>query len=389
MKKVVIKISFIVVFTISLLALPKDVFATTLKQYEDQVAKYTAELQEKEAKIAKNAQEVAEIKQKIADIESQITKAEADIKDLENQIEESNQKIEEKKEESKKLMKYFQVVSNENTYLEYIFGATSITDMIYRMSVVEQLTDYNNTIMNELKQLIEENQAKKTELLSKEKELDTLKANLKDQQERIEADTSSIEGTMPSTKGQIDQYQSLVTYYKNKGCSSNDVIGVDCAVVRKTTSSTSNVSTGTVVGANGFRFPVVDGRITQGYGNNGHKGVDIGKGYGAPIYAVASGTVYYTGNTLDLSHAYMVLIVHNYNGTYVFSQYAHIQSNIPVHVGQDVDINTVIGYMGSTGNSTGPHLHLEMSTGCGWGYLCGYYQYVNHIINPFTYVPSP
>ena len=85
----------------------------------------------------------------------------------------------------------------------------------------------------------------------------------------------------------------------------------------------------------------------------------------------------------------MVLIVHNVNGRLVFSQYAHVQPNIPVSVGQTVDTNTVIAYMGSTGYSTGCHLHLEMAEDYGWGYNGKYNQYINHIINPFKYVPRP
>ena len=48
-------------------------------------------------------------------------------------------------------MEYYQVENGTNAYLEYVFGATSITDMVYRMSVAEQLTDYNDKIMKDLK----------------------------------------------------------------------------------------------------------------------------------------------------------------------------------------------------------------------------------------------
>ena len=85
----------------------------------------------------------------------------------------------------------------------------------------------------------------------------------------------------------------------------------------------------------------------------------------------------------------MVILVHNVNGRLVFSQYAHVQSNIPVSVGQDVDTNTILAYMGSTGYSTGCHLHLEMAHDYGWGYNTDYYTYIRHIINPFIYVPRP
>lgn len=375
---------------LSFLLIPKNTQAVTLKEYEDLVEKYTAELKEKEAKMAKNDAEVAEIKAKISNIEKQIKEAEAEIKKLEEEIEKSNKEIAKKEKESKKLLKYFQVVSNENTYLEYIFNADSITDMIYRVSVIEQLTDYNKKIMDELERLIDENKKKTEELDKKNKELEKLKTSLNSEKERIEADTKAIEGTVPSTKGQIEYYKKQVTYYKNKGCKSSDVIGVTCDVPKKVTVSvggaSQSVGTGAIIGENGFRFPVNGGRISWAYGNGGHKGVDITKGCGVPIYAVAPGRVYYVGSTLDKWGAKMILIVHNVNGKLVFSQYAHLQG-YNVSVGQDVNIDTVIGYMGTSGYSTGCHLHLEMSEKYGWVYNGTYNQYTSNIINPFKYVP--
>lgn len=389
-KKIFVFIIGLVLFVIPSL----NVGATTLKEYEDAVAKHTKELQEKESKIAKSKEEVAKVKENIASIEKQIKEAENQIKVLETEIDESNKKIEDKKEESKRLMKYFQVVNSENSYLEYIFGATSIQDMIYRLSVVEQLTDYNKKVVEELNRLIEENKKKKEELSNKEKELTELKAKLEEEKSRIEAEISGIEGTIPDTKGQIEFYKNRVSYYKNKGCKSNDVIGVTCDVPKRVTGGGfDNSSADAIIGANGFRYPVNGGRISCGYNQfcvgHLHKGLDITKRCGAVIYPVAAGRVYYVGNTLDTYHAYMVIIVHNVNGRLVFSQYAHVQSNIPVRVGQDVDINTPIAYMGSTGWSTGCHLHLEMSQDKGWGYNAKYNEYKGHIINPFDYVPRP
>ena len=377
---------------ISLLLVPFKTNAVTLKEYEDAVAKYTKELEEKEAKIAKGKEEIAAVKKNIADTEEKITAAENEIEKLQEEIEESNREIKKKDAESKRIMEYYQVENGNNAYLEYVFGATSITDMIYRMSVAEQLTDYNDKVMKELKKLIEINKKKKIELKAKQEELQELKKKLESEKERIEEEVHGVEGTVPSTKGQIALYQKRVNYYKSKGCKSNDVIGVTCDVPPKVTRPSnggSNVSAGVLIGANGFRFPVNGGRISWGYGAGGHKGVDITRGCGTPIYAVAPGRVYYVGNTLDNYGAYMVLIVHNVDGRLVFSQYAHVQPGIPVSVGQSVDTNTVVAYMGSTGYSTGCHLHLEMSRYYGWGYNGSYYQYVNNIISPWTYVPSP
>ncbi len=385
MKKLLIVIIPILVLTI---ILPINVNAVTLKEYEDAVVRYTKELQEKEAKIARGKEEIAAVKKNIADTETKIDETEKEIDRLQEEIEKCNKEIEKKNKESKNIISYYQISNGENVYLEYAFGASDITDMIYRMSVVEQLTDYNDKVMKELKELIETNKKKTEELNQKTEELKELKKKLESEKERIEQEVSGVEGTVPSTKGQIALYQQRVSYYKSKGCKSNDVIGVTCDIPPATTGGGA-VPAGAVIGANGFRFPVNGGRISWGYGSGGHRGVDITRGCGTPIYAVAPGRVYYKGNTLDNYGAYMVLIVHNVNGKLVFSQYAHVLPNIPVYVGQDVDIGTVVAYMGSTGYSTGCHLHLEMSQYYGWGYNGKYSQYVSNIISPWTYVPRP
>ena len=383
------KVKVIITVLAITLLLPVKASAVTLGEYEAAVEKYTAELREKEAKIAKGKEEIAAVKKTIAETEEKIATTEAEITRLQEEIEKCDRDIKKKDAESKKIMEYYQIENGNNAYLEYIFGATSITDMVYRMSVAEQLTDYNDKIMKELKQLIETNKKKKAELNKKQEELTELKQKLESEKERIEQEVSGVEGTVPSTKGQIDLYQKRVNYYRSKGCKSNDIIGVTCDIPPAVTpSSGGNVTPGAIIGENGFRFPVNGGRISWGYGG-GHKGVDITRGCGTPIYAIAPGRVYYVGNGLDNYGAYMVLIVHNVNGQLVFSQYAHVQPGIPVYVGQSVDTNTIVAYMGSTGYSTGCHLHLEMSRNYGWAYNGTYYQYTNNIISPWLYVPSP
>ena len=387
MKKILVVIIPILVLT---LLIPVNVNAVTLKEYEDAVARYTKELQEKESKIARGKEEIEKVKKTISETQSQIEKTEKEIQELQEEIEKCNKEIEKKDKESKNIISYYQVSNGENVYLEYAFGAKDITDMIYRMSVVEQLTDYNDKVMKELKELIETNKKKTEELNKKTEELKELKKKLESEKERIEQEVSGVEGTVPSTKGQIDLYQKRVNYYRSKGCKSNDIIGVTCDIPPAVhpSSGGSGVSAGAVIGENGFRFPVNGGRISWGYGG-GHKGVDITRGCGTPIYAIAPGRVYYVGNGLDNYGAYMVLVVHNVNGQLVFSQYAHVQPGIPVYVGQSVDTNTIVAYMGSTGYSTGCHLHLEMSRNYGWAYNGTYHQYVNSIISPWLYVPSP
>lgn len=103
-------------------------------------------------------------------------------------------------------------------------------------------------------------------------------------------------------------------------------------------------------------------RLTSDYGyrwGNRHNGVDLSVGRdatGLPIYAAASGTVVTANQDAEADHGRYVVIYHGDNW---YSLYAHCL-DIRVSVGQQVTAEDVIAHVGSTGNSTGPHLHFEV-----------------------------
>jgi murein DD-endopeptidase MepM/ murein hydrolase activator NlpD len=108
--------------------------------------------------------------------------------------------------------------------------------------------------------------------------------------------------------------------------------------------------------SSGFAWPV-SGPVTSPFGwrwGRMHEGIDIGVSYGTPIHAAASGTVIYCG--WEGGYGNLVAIDH---GGGVATAYGH-QSAIAVTCGQQVTQGQVIGYVGSTGHSTGPHLHFEV-----------------------------
>jgi murein DD-endopeptidase MepM/ murein hydrolase activator NlpD len=90
-----------------------------------------------------------------------------------------------------------------------------------------------------------------------------------------------------------------------------------------------------------------------------HKGIDFGANYGDSIRSVGDGVVVGAGYQGDESGYGQITIIRHSNGYY--SAYAH-QSSVVVSVGDRVHAGEVIGYVGSTGHSTGPHLHFEMRT---------------------------
>lgn len=108
-------------------------------------------------------------------------------------------------------------------------------------------------------------------------------------------------------------------------------------------------------GTGNFGWPV-SGRITQKFWTR-HPGIDIGAPKGAPVYAADSGYVITAGWDQErVSYGYMILINH---GNGYITRYAHL-SAFNVEVGDSVKKGVIIGRVGSTGNSTGPHLHFEV-----------------------------
>ena len=96
--------------------------------------------------------------------------------------------------------------------------------MVYRMAIVEQLTEYNDKVMKELSDLVEENETRKKELSAKNDELEKLTDELEAEQEKINADTAAIRETMPSVEEQLKSAKENLQYYKNLGCGINEDI---------------------------------------------------------------------------------------------------------------------------------------------------------------------
>ena len=129
--------------------------------------------------------------------------------------------------------------------------------------------------------------------------------------------------------------------------------------VKRSTSSrgSGTTSTSSTSGSGSMSWPT-NGSLSSRFGRRWgrhHSGIDIANKKGTPIYAADSGTVSYSGFN---SGGYGNLIKINHGGG-ISTWYAHLSSRL-VSSGQSVKKGQVIGYMGSTGRSTGPHLHFEV-----------------------------
>jgi murein DD-endopeptidase MepM/ murein hydrolase activator NlpD len=143
---------------------------------------------------------------------------------------------------------------------------------------------------------------------------------------------------------------------------------------RANAGATRNINTGcdtsggTAIGSGAFVWPTVNHGISGNDYWSGHLGIDIAAATGAPVYAADSGVVVYAGG-ISGGYGIMVMIDHG-NGFHTL--YAHL-STLVVRCGANVIQGQTIAYSGSTGNSTGPHLHFEI-------------RYGGAFVNPHDYV---
>lgn len=360
MSKKYIKILFIF---LSLFLMIGRVNADSLKQLKEKLARDEAN---KAALIAQQRQVESRIRAANSDV-SAISKK---IDDNENKIAESKDKIEElkkdieaKQKEIDNLLSFMQLSKKDNVYLEYVFEAKTFTDFIYRSAIVEELTKYNDELIDYMYKIIEQNKSlqKKLERQIKEAEanIDELEIKLKKYDLNLDSiadEQVDVEADIKARKVMIASYEKI---YKQNKCK-EDVDISRCVKVPPT---------------NKFVRPLVKGSVTSTFGTRYHPiyhvwrlhtGIDIGGNYtGTKVYAAASGRVSKITRKSSCG-GNMVYIEHNLRGSQYRTLYMHLHT-INVKVGQTVDIYTQVGTVGGgesyDGCSTGPHLHLTVLKG--------------------------
>ena len=332
-------------------------------------------LKQKKANNSSNKQnaqnQIAANQQAIAKAEADITQAGHEIEEAEAKIQESNKKIAELTEETKKLLVFLQKMQSQNEYLEYISGASSITDLVMRINAVEQITDYNQDFLGKLEALIKENKKLKKDLAAKQKQLEKQIQNYQATITKLTGDIQSYDKYALDIDTQIRTMQAQVDSYVNLCANSPKHELGDAELLSDCTSTPYNA---------GWLKPLNYGIITSEIGwrwGSFHNAIDIGGNYeGTPVYAAAAGTVagiiwkYYCGGN-------MLYINVEVGGQKYTTYYYHLYT-INVSVGDVVTQNTQIGTVGgySTGTAhggydsctTGAHLHFGVAKGyyTGW-----------------------
>ena len=347
-------------------------------QYEKDLAKYNSSNNKQNE--AKN--KIKDLQNDIGNVSNNIDKYQKEIDESKDKIEQLNKEIKEKKKEIDNLLSFMQVSDGDNVYLEYIFGASSFTDFIYRSAIVEQLTKYNDELVDDMHKKIEENKELQKKLAQQiedsEKEMDKLNILLNSANvslsELIDAH-EDIEEDMDASK---KQYEYFKKEFKNNGCSEDTDINV-CLKVPTST---------------GFIRPLVKATVTSEFGMRYHptqrvwklhSGMDLGVPTGTNVYPAANGVVTKIARVKNPDKknsscgGNKIYIKHLVNGKEYVTVYMHVHT-IKVNLGDYVNINTVIAGSGGGESydrcTTGPHLHFSVMKG-------------NSYLEPRNYVKFP
>lgn len=243
-----------------------------------------------------------------------------------------------------------------NMYLQLLFSSSSMTDLLSRVDMVSEIMEYDKRIHDNYvsaKQAAltakEEAEAAAAQLAVKEQELQT-------EIDRLTGELEGLQTELDRLMSDIDGYAAVINKYAADEARIDKEIKQMAEELKK--QQTPPTSTGSFM----WPLPVSKG-ISSGYGmrkislygyEKFHAGIDVPAGIGNSILAADGGTVIVS--TYDGGYGNYVMI--NHGGGRV-TLYAHMSSRA-VDVGAEVKKGQVIGSVGSTGNSTGPHLHFEI-----------------------------
>jgi murein DD-endopeptidase MepM/ murein hydrolase activator NlpD len=348
----------------------------------------------------------------IKNVTAEIHSANEEIKALENSIAELLRKIEERDVLLEERARAIQA-SGTVSYLDVLLSSSSFVDFIDRFSAVNSLMEADRQIIHEQKedkQKLEEQkqvlESKRQKLEDKKAELDRLKASLDGQKAEKNKLVDQLEKEQEKLKSEkvllekeysealqiseelqqkiIDEQKRLAEIARQQEEKRKAAAAAAAANAAKNNGGGGSSNVVHAPESNGTWIKPTNGRLTSPYGwrNIGagpefHYGVDLANSTGTPIWAAADGVVSYAAPLSSYGNA--VIITHSIDGQIYATVYAHLNS-INVSVGTEVSQGQQIATMGSTGRSTGPHLHFEVHNGPWQGQSVG-------SVNPLKYIP--
>ena len=367
-------------------------FAESISDLQDEQATIKNSIEEKQGELDSNSSQksetVAKIKeisdsinatqQKIASFTSQISDQEAAIAETNAQITETEAKLAKAQESLNDRLVTIYKDGNVN-YLEVLFQSEDFSDFLTRFEYLSYITKRDKNLVEEVKSVKAQLETQKATL---EQQLASLNA-LKSEEEGVKALLEEQQSQQESVYAELEKDEAAIKETIAAMQATSDEIGKKIADLqaqeeakRAAAAAVANQSNGavTAAAADASSYEVTSAgsgvwpapsshTITSNYGGrsypldgsyNYHLGTDIGASYGTPVVSYQAGTVLIA--SYHWSYGNYVVVDH---GNGLSTLYAHM-SALTVSAGQSVSAGQQVGLVGSTGSSTGPHLHFEV-----------------------------
>lgn len=394
-------------------AADSDTIKSELDQLEDKADEITDKKAELQAKIDNNQSQTKDVVERKSEIDQSIELTREEIDNTEAQIQEYNKLIAAKQEELDTLLAEEETrteqyklrlrAMEENgtkvSYWSILFKSTDFSDLLDRIDMIQEIEESDRTMLENMKKAAakiaesrEELAAEKVGLEEKKEELAQAQTTLDEQREEADKVLVELSDSLSDMKDDIEKYESMEDDLNDQIAAKEKEY--QYAVTHPQPSASTGGNSGNSGGSTdnggssdngdnggtstGFVYPLPAGcsyvscaygyRIHPITGNYSfHSGVDLAAAAGTPIYAAKSGTV--TAATYTYVYGYYVTINH---GDGYATLYGHM-TNFIVSAGEYVSQGQVIGYVGSTGWSTGAHLHFTI-------------YYNGATVNPMSYI---
>lgn len=311
-----------------------------------------------------------------------------DIEDIKQEIQSVNEEYDnalsrqqEQYDGMKAHIKYMYENSDSN-YLVYLMKSRTLAEFLSREEYVEKVTNYDKVLLNKYQQVLDEVTIARQKAEEKQREVTATKNSLKFEKEKLEQLSDEKTRQIKIYQGLVaDNRQNVASYAAQIADQEKEVEAILREGRDKISQSEKSGDTVQIMPTNGeYAWPLpVSGRITSTFGyrkaptagaSSYHKGVDIAVNTGTNVLACKEGKVVTAAYSSSAGN-YVAI----YHGGGIYSYYMHC-SQLKTSVGKHVERGQVIARSGSTGISTGPHLHFAM-------YKSGNY------VNPMYYVKQP
>ena len=379
-------------------AASKSELKSRLAQIKEHKAEIERNLESYKADQAEYAGQIGTLNNKIALTEEEIDatqdildELDANIAQTEQELEETTQELENKKELFATRIRVM-YENGDTSYMDVLLNSENFSDMLSNMEIVSQIMDYDKGVVAEYTALKESIEQMKAELESDRADKQDYMDSLEDRKEELESDRADLKKLLAKLENDIEYAEKTARQMQADEDKVNaeieELSRQEAEAARKAAeaakkaaqskSASSSTSTSTVRASGSMVWPCPSyNYISSNYGyrthpitgkvSSFHKGIDIAASSGNPVLAAASGTV--VKSYMSSSYGNYIVISH---GGGLMTAYAHLSRRL-VSVGDTVSAGQQIGTVGSTGNSTGPHLHFEV--------------YVNgSTVNPMNYV---